>query len=105
MVTELVAPPTLAPGALMFAVLGAEHPERHTGLSALGRELAHTLHRVVDLLERGARAVKDPALLMRGGKAAYLVGELDSSSPRAPDGTPVPRPTTTGWRSPRAGWR
>ncbi|HEU5318477.1 MAG TPA: hypothetical protein VFX49_20355 [Chloroflexota bacterium] len=67
----------LAPGALMFAILGGEHPERHGGLSVVGRELAYTLHRAIDHLERGARAGQNPSLLMRGGKAAWLVGEVD----------------------------
>lgn len=67
----------LPPGALVFAILGVEQPERHTGLTALGREMAYTLHRAISLVERGARAEHDPGLLMRGGKAAWLVGELD----------------------------
>jgi hypothetical protein len=67
----------LAPGALMFAILGAEQPERHAGLSALGREMVYTLRRAISLLERGTRAEPDPSLLLRAGEAAWLAGELD----------------------------
>ncbi len=69
----------LAPGALMFAILGGEQPEQHPGLSALGREMAYTLRHAIALVERGTRAEPDPSLLLRGGEAAWLAGELDAA--------------------------